>query len=380
MSEEKLGATGNFTAKESAHAGSDATSPLQCGGITGSGCVSERCPLPPRFRDFPVLNPCVIVAGAQKAGTTALYHLLVQNPIFSRPTHKEPQFLSIEEPLDCKAVEWYRDVLQIHEGMALIDASTSYLWSPTATVRLPQFFVEPFIVVILRDPARRAFSSYLELYKRQTHLETRSFEEILVSLEGGNTGSLNEREMYALGDASGSGHVNRGYTRNGYHQRVLFAPSFRAEFDNPDWPFLYFSGSLYSLHVDRLEKAFPGRVKIIVFEDFVRRPDSIVADICEFMGLPCSTDLQVSKTPTYSTLIPRGRIGKRYHRHEVSNILAKFGKPGMWLANNLEGQLYIKRRIRKEEYERARQLLANEYAYWEAKLPIVKSLWTWNDS
>lgn len=380
MSEEKLGTAGSSTAKEPAHAVPDTILADQSGSVAGSSCASERCPLPPRLGGFPVRNPCIIVAGAQKAGTTALYHLLVQNPVFSRPSHKEPQFLSIEEPLDIKAVEWYRDVLQIHEDKALIDASTSYLWSPTATVRLRQFFVEPFVVVILRDPARRAFSSYLELYKRQTCLETRSFEEILLSLEGGNGDSLNKRETHVLEDASCSGRVNRGYSRNDYHQRVLSAPSFRAEFDNPDWPFLYFSGSLYSLHVERLEKAFPGRVKIIVFEDFVRRDISIVGDICEFAGLPCSTDLRGSKTQTYSTIIPNGSFGAWYQRHAISHILSKLSKPGVWLANNLERQLYTQRRIKKEEYERARQLLAHEYSYWEARLPIVKSLWTWSDS
>ena len=126
--------------------------------------------------------PDFFVIGAQKAGTTSLCAWLEQqkNICFSKP--KEPFFFSrdevvlhphffVEEPDQWERFDWNnkKDALlegyQTHfdhakDGNLLGEGSTSYLTSQFAAQRIAEIKPEAKIVVVLRDPAKRAYSAY----------------------------------------------------------------------------------------------------------------------------------------------------------------------------------------------------------------------------
>jgi hypothetical protein len=228
---------------------------------------------------FLINGRSLVMPGAQKAGTTAVFSLLSEHPDVSRPRQKEPQLLSLRNLSNGSAQDWYAEVLRTTPGKLTLDASTSYLASPLAAERIEQLMEDPRFLIMIRDPARRAFSAYMELWKRETKLEQRSFTSIVEDLECAGDFDIRDAEIQLLHEARESGVVDLGYTEYGYHQRELAAPEFQSEFEIPEWPFTYFSGSIYSAAVERFEDRFPGRVKIVIFEEFVRDPQLTMNEI-----------------------------------------------------------------------------------------------------
>jgi hypothetical protein len=139
--------------------------------------------------------PNFFVVGTGKAGTTSLYGYLRQHPEIYMSPVKEPGFFASElhagnlsEPLQrhlrlqsrslaavlddglpCKPMGWltgeWDDYLRLFQGAsdghAIGEASAAYLWSETAAANIRERLPEAKIIMILRDPAERAFSQYL---------------------------------------------------------------------------------------------------------------------------------------------------------------------------------------------------------------------------
>ena len=140
-------------------------------------------------------TPNFFIVGAPKAGTTSLYHYLDQHPDIYMSPLKEPSHFSLEVrpenfepalqpqarreeeavrqylagPLDQKRfsgiVRNYDDYLRLFAGAreqtAIGEASVCYLRSQTAPKAIASRLPHARIIIVLRDPADRAFSQYL---------------------------------------------------------------------------------------------------------------------------------------------------------------------------------------------------------------------------
>jgi hypothetical protein len=139
--------------------------------------------------------PNFFIVGAPKAGSTSLYHYLDQHPeVFMSPI-KEPNFFAAElreencvpelrhsiagdkpalrsflsGPMREKrfggiVADWDDYLLLVANAAnesVLGEASACYLWSRTAPGRIAETVPHAKILVLLRDPADRAFSQYL---------------------------------------------------------------------------------------------------------------------------------------------------------------------------------------------------------------------------
>jgi len=120
--------------------------------------------------------PNFLIVGAPKCGTTALYHYLGQHPQVFLPKRKEPYYfvkpkaqigkgpkdLTWEGMVDDAAE--YRGLFSpatSHQG-ALGEASAGYLYFHQSTIpRIKAELGDPRIIIMLRDPVRRAFSSHI---------------------------------------------------------------------------------------------------------------------------------------------------------------------------------------------------------------------------
>jgi hypothetical protein len=118
--------------------------------------------------------PNFLIIGAQKSGTTALYHYLKQHPQIYMSPVKEPHFFTYEggEPrfsspgrgytTPVTKIEDYQALFQgVSAGMALGEASTSYIYSIRALERIRRYAPDAKLIAVLRDPAERAYSNYL---------------------------------------------------------------------------------------------------------------------------------------------------------------------------------------------------------------------------
>ena len=123
--------------------------------------------------------PNFFVIGAQKAGTTSLYHYLAQHPQVYMSPVKEPCFFNHKIDPDGKVIEErfgnsgqrrsrfsdiedYRALFRgAKDEMAIGEASPPYIYAPGTAERIQRYVPEAKVIAILRNPADRAYSAFL---------------------------------------------------------------------------------------------------------------------------------------------------------------------------------------------------------------------------
>jgi hypothetical protein len=129
--------------------------------------------------------PRVIIAGAQKAGTTSLFGYLAGHPRCLRPLTKEINFFDQNY---ARGERWYRMHFPIaarateqsageSEGLFCIEASPHYMFEPQVASRVHQLLPDAKAIFLLRNPVNRAYSHHQHQVRRGQ--ETRSFEQCI---------------------------------------------------------------------------------------------------------------------------------------------------------------------------------------------------------
>ncbi len=186
--------------------------------------------------------PNFFIVGAPKCGTTSLYEYLKQTPgIYMSPV-KEPKFFSSVDPVYLSPTpirdkkKYLALFKKVKNEIAIGEASTTYLRDPQAAKLIHDTVPKARIIVMLRDPVERSFSSYL-------------FREAL----GWETPPLRDAIKKALNSQD-------------YDSRRIV------------------DTSLYSQQVKRYLDTFgKNLVKIIIFEEFVKDVRRVVKDVLEFL-------------------------------------------------------------------------------------------------
>ncbi len=129
--------------------------------------------------------PNFLIIGAMKSGTTSLYRYLKQHPQVYMSPVKEPNFFALEGeklnwngpegPAEVKrriceeatvTVEEYRALFQqASNETAIGEASPWYLYSPGAPGRIRRYIPEAKLIAVLRNPADRAYSAFLQFVR-----------------------------------------------------------------------------------------------------------------------------------------------------------------------------------------------------------------------
>jgi hypothetical protein len=122
--------------------------------------------------------PNFFIIGAQKAGTTSLYHYLNQHPQIYMSPVKEPFFFDHEISSNGEVVqqefaghqqaprfvnlEEYQALFQGAKGETAIgEASPLYIYAPGTAERIKEYVPEARSIALLRNPADRAYSAFL---------------------------------------------------------------------------------------------------------------------------------------------------------------------------------------------------------------------------
>lgn len=178
-------------------------------------------------------RPNFFLVGAVKSGTTSLYYYLNQHPqVFMSPV-KEPHYFSfsdmnisqfrqrIKERIANFDVRQYlkspmknlvhrayisawEDYIQLFKNVkmevAIGEASTSYLWSPTAAQKIKEKIPEAKLIFLLRNPIERTFSHYLMDLKNgltsQPFAEALEADELIKDPAWGKNSMYLETGMY----------------------------------------------------------------------------------------------------------------------------------------------------------------------------------------
>lgn len=156
--------------------------------------------------------PNLLLLASPRSGTTQLSHWLVQHPDISLPRVKEPNYFSSGDfdpayvrrtrldDIDPSKVAkgWWNNeyqfavfrerehYLELYRSLRTdwrLDASTSYLTSPTAPRRVASELDEPRLLVVLRDPVERALSHH-RLARRTGRTAAPLLDDLRMELDG----------------------------------------------------------------------------------------------------------------------------------------------------------------------------------------------------
>jgi sulfotransferase family protein len=125
-----------------------------------------------------MVMPNFFIIGAQKAGTTSLYHYLNQHPQIYMSPIKEPFFFDHEISPNGEVVqqefggrqqaprfvntEQYCTLFRAAKGETAIgEASPLYIYAPRTPERIKKYVPEARSIALLRNPADRAYSAFL---------------------------------------------------------------------------------------------------------------------------------------------------------------------------------------------------------------------------
>jgi len=111
------------------------------------------------------------IVGAPKSGTTSLYYYLQEHPDICMSSNKEPNFFSNNE-IKKQALYYNKKCITSNEEYEKLflnrtksqvtgESSVSYLFYPNVAQRLYKYNPNARIIILLRNPAERAFSHYL---------------------------------------------------------------------------------------------------------------------------------------------------------------------------------------------------------------------------
>jgi hypothetical protein len=132
--------------------------------------------------------PDFFIVGHAKSGTTALYEMLRAHPDIFMPAVKEPQYFA-RNPAPAsgrasgrerfeqtgKHAETLEQYLSLFAaaaaGQRVGEASTFYLWSPTAAARIAAAQPQARIIAILREPAAFLHSLHLQMLQNNAESE-----------------------------------------------------------------------------------------------------------------------------------------------------------------------------------------------------------------
>ncbi|MDB4196975.1 sulfotransferase [Ascidiaceihabitans sp.] len=251
----------------------------------------------------------LIIGGASKSGTTALYEMLRQCPDFYLPQRKELHYFS--RPYLEHTTAGPGDSAVLHEIPATInaymshfidksldqvavDVSPSYLFHYGSAIQIAHDLPSVKIVFLLRRPEDKVFSQYVHLVAEGR--ETLSFEEAL------------KQEM--VRKAKGYSDMWL-YTESGYYSDAIAAFQDAMGTEN---------------------------VKVFLFEEFRHDPEFVIREICLYAGLD---GLQIFDTDLESNVsgLPRSLLLARLIApNNFTNLLRRV------LPSNL-GQ-YIRRILR----------------------------------
>lgn len=196
-------------------------------------------------------GPDFIGIGAQRTGTSWIYACLVEHPEICMP-RKEINFFSRERNWS-RGFDWYERIFAECPPNAVVgEFSTSYLTDANTAVRIKSRYSGIRLVVSLRHPADRAYSSYLN-------------------------------------------DITAGIVP----ATIPFAQALRS---HPE----YIEGGRYAPHLRRYLQLFPrDRIFVSIFDDARRDPLAMIGELYRFVGVDSAFRPTMLDRPVGVGRVPR---------------------------------------------------------------------------
>ena len=220
--------------------------------------------------------PSFLIIGAQRAGTTSLFHYLLQHPDVVGPRGGDEAVWWVKEThfFDekySKGPDWYRSFFPLQatrerrrkrgEDLLAGEATPYYMFHPAVPARVAATIPDVRLIALLRDPVERAYSHYQMMVR--TGREKLPFEEAIAA-EPERLAGVEEALLLDVEQRLPSGH------RKHHHHRH------RA----------YVGRGLYADQLERWFEYFPREQLLAVqTEELLARPEETYAEVLDFLGL-----------------------------------------------------------------------------------------------
>jgi hypothetical protein len=194
--------------------------------------------------------PSFFVLGAARCGTTSLTRLLAQHPDIFVSDPREPFFFTQPYQVIANPVAYARLFERAEEHQVIGEASHAYMTDPASAATLRAFLPSPKFIVVLRNPADRAYALY-------AHMRSRGYEHI----------SSFERALAA-------------------EDRRFRSRRFQARSPHYLWNYMYFRSGLFGEQMARYLALFPAEsFYVTTLYRLVAQYESVAADIHRFLGV-----------------------------------------------------------------------------------------------
>ncbi|OGW81301.1 MAG: hypothetical protein A3C47_06090 [Omnitrophica bacterium RIFCSPHIGHO2_02_FULL_51_18] len=216
--------------------------------------------------DIHLIKPNFLIIGAARSGTSSLYRYLGQHPDIFMSQVKEPHFfcheesrLNLEGPGDKKhaaivsGAQQYQSLFNnVSHFTAAGDASVWYLYFKSSAERVRHYNPRMKLIAILRQPADRAYSSFLYTL-RDGREPLRDFSKALAA-EPSRIRALWEPIWH---------YKNAGF----YHDNLRH-------------------------YLDIFGKS---QVRVYLYDDLVSNPRGVLKDICRFLEVDEAAEMNLSE-------------------------------------------------------------------------------------
>ena len=258
-------------------------------------------------------GPDFLIIGAQRSGTTSLYRYLCGHP-HVMPTLTSKGVHYFDTSWYDRSPEWYRGHFPIRSyrsyrarrsGGAVVtgEASPYYVFHPHVPARVAQVLPDVRLILMLREPASRAFSHYQ--HEREGGFEVlETFEEAIDAEE--------ERLKAELA-------------------RMLASPQYNS-FAHQH--FSYLARGRYDEQLDRWLRFFPrDQLLVITSESFFEDPRLEYDRVIEFLGLPSAPTIPFRRynvNPSSDMSPSTRRRLQRYFRPHNQALFTALGDSPAW--------------------------------------------------
>jgi hypothetical protein len=259
--------------------------------------------------------PTFLIAGAARCGTTSMVGALSQHPAVARPLLPWTREVHFFDNSYHRGLPWYQSHFPLRsrmeraaraagaKGPQAFESGVYYMFHPLAPERVKRNLPDVKLLVLLRDPVERAFSSHA--YSVVAGCETESFER---AIELEETRLAGEAEKIVADPTYDSlSHRHHSYRVRGE----------------------------YIDQIERLEELF-GRERIHVVEssDFFADPAPVYRGVLEFLGLPHTGDpdfRHLNARPRPAPMPDSVRAALEEHYRPYNERLAKWlGREPSW--------------------------------------------------
>ena len=218
------------------------------------------------------MDPNFFIVGGSKCGTTNIsFYLNLHSQVFISKLNEPYYFCKWDLPKDFKRESMITDrkkYLELFKNAkkhkAVGEATPSYLHSPSAASKIRETFPDSKIIISIRNPIERAYSGYF-------------------SNEFMRKDELSFMDMIKL------------------HKKIIDEKKF--------YIYNILEPGFYSKHIKRFQECFePDKIKIIIFEEYVKNIEKTITSILEFLEL--DNNIQFVEQPKKGYRVPKNQVSK----------------------------------------------------------------------